>query len=88
MNLTDLLGYAAGLMTLVTFAQKHMLRMRLGAVTANILFIAYGVMGAIYPVVLLHLALLPLNLIRLVEQRTELAKQTAALHLAHSNRHT
>ncbi|KAA2242326.1 hypothetical protein [Salinarimonas soli] len=62
----DLIGFAAAGMTVITFAQKRMLPMRLSAVGANVLFIAYGFAGGFYPILLLHLVLIPINLTRLL----------------------
>jgi hypothetical protein len=61
----DLLGYAASGLTLATFAQQAMLRMRVLAIGANLCFIGYGAMGQFMPVLALHLVLLPINLLRL-----------------------
>ncbi|MBD2750999.1 hypothetical protein IC232_30670 [Microvirga sp. BT688] len=65
LNWIDLLGYAASGLTLATFAQRSMLPMRILALGANGCFIAYGAMGVYLPVLLLHLVLLPVNLVRL-----------------------
>ncbi len=69
----DVLGCAAAAATLLTFAQKRMWPMRILAIAANLFFIGYGALGLLYPVLFLHLILLPLNVIRLVQ----LAQQTA-----------
>ncbi len=69
----DMLGSAACVATLLTFAQKRMWPMRISAIAANLFFIGYGALGLLYPVLLLHLVLLPLNVMRLVQ----LAQQTA-----------
>jgi hypothetical protein len=61
----DALGYAASGLTLATFAQRTMLPMRMLAIAANLCFIGYGAMGMYMPVLVLHLVLLPINLIRL-----------------------
>ncbi len=71
----DCFGFLASGATLYTFAQKRMLPMRISAITANVFFIAYGALGLVYPVLLLHLILLPLNIRRLSQQ---LADQTEA----------
>lgn len=63
----DAIGYSAGFATLITFAQRRIVPMRLFAVGANVLFISYGILGSFYPVALLHLILLPLNVFRLAE---------------------
>ena len=69
----EVLGCAAAAATLLTFAQKRMWSMRISAIAANLFFIGYGALGLLYPVLFLHLILLPLNVMRLVQ----LAQQTA-----------
>ena len=59
------MGYAASGMTLATFAQRTMLPMRIMALGSNMCFIGYGAMGQFMPVLVLHLVLLPINLLRL-----------------------
>src|SRR4028118_766789 len=63
----DVLGCAAAAATLLTFAQKQMWPMRIAAIAANIFFIGYGALGLLYPVLFLHLVLLPLNVARLIQ---------------------
>ncbi|WP_052002993.1 hypothetical protein [Microvirga sp. BSC39] len=64
-NEIDILGYAASALTLATFAQRAMLPMRILAIGANVCFIGYGMMGLFMPVLILHLVLLPINVVRL-----------------------
>ncbi len=61
----DVLGYAASGLTLATFAQRSMMPMRILALGPNVCFIGYGAMGVYLPVLILHLVLLPINLVRL-----------------------
>ena len=61
----DLLGFAAGGTTIIAFACRKMLALRLVAIIANILFIAYGLTLGLVPIMVLHCILLPLNLFRL-----------------------
>jgi hypothetical protein len=61
----DVLGYAASGLTLATFAQRSMVPMRILALGANVCFIGYGAMGVYLPVLILHVVLLPINLVRL-----------------------
>ncbi|MDF2971969.1 MAG: DNA-binding transcriptional dual regulator Crp [Microvirga sp.] len=63
----DLCGFVAAAMTLMTFAQRTMLPMRVTALLANVFFILYGWLGPFYPVLILHIILLPVNMIRLRE---------------------
>lgn len=62
--LIDALGFAASFLTLVAFAQHRMFPMRAAAIGANLFFLGYGLLGGFYPVLVLHLVLLPLNLLR------------------------
>ena len=62
----DLLGWIAALLTVVTFAQRSMIPLRVTAILASIFFIAYGARGHFLPVLTLHAILLPLNSLRLL----------------------
>jgi hypothetical protein len=63
--LTELLGWLAAGLTLLTFASADMRRLRLLALAANAAFISYGWLAQIWPVLALHALLLPVNLLRL-----------------------
>jgi CRP/FNR family transcriptional regulator, cyclic AMP receptor protein len=67
MNWIDVLGYAASVMVLATFCVSTMLLLRLLAIGSNMLFIGFGARAHIYPVLLLHLILLPVNVVRLMQ---------------------
>jgi hypothetical protein len=64
-SITDFVGFLAGGMTVAAFGFRHMLALRCSAIAANLLFIAYGLMLGLVPILALHCLLLPLNLIRL-----------------------
>jgi CRP/FNR family transcriptional regulator, cyclic AMP receptor protein len=70
----ELLGYAAAACVFVTFYMKTMIPLRIAGIVSNFLFIAYGYDLDAYPVLILHLVLLPLNLLRL-RQMLRLIKQ-------------
>lgn len=61
----EALGWAAALLTMLTFISADMRRLRLLALVANAAFITYGSMAHLPPVIALHLALVPVNLWRL-----------------------
>jgi hypothetical protein len=65
MTTSDLIGYSASNLVLLTFLTKDMRRLRTIAIFSNIAFIAYGALAWLPPVLCLHLVLLPLNLLRL-----------------------
>jgi CRP/FNR family transcriptional regulator, cyclic AMP receptor protein len=62
---TEQLGYLGASLTLATFSMKTMLHLRIAGIAANFAFVTYGALGSVYPVLLLHLVLLPLNAWRL-----------------------
>jgi hypothetical protein len=61
----DVLGYAASAFVILTFYMKEMVPLRTAALCSNVCFLAYGVSLKLGPVVVLHVALIPLNLWRL-----------------------
>jgi hypothetical protein len=64
---TDIAGYIASALVLLTFMTKDMRLLRIVAILSNVAFIAYGVLGSLAPIFVLHLLLLPLNVVRLKE---------------------
>jgi hypothetical protein len=66
-GLTELLGYAAAGLVLATFCMRDMAALRCMAIASNLAFIAYGALAGLGPVLLLHLLLLPVNVLRLVD---------------------
>lgn len=61
MTWVTLAGYAASLMVFATFCMRTMVPLRLAAIGSNVCFIVYGAAAEIYPVLVLHVVLLPLN---------------------------
>jgi hypothetical protein len=62
---TELVGFFAAVATVVAFCCKRMGSLRAAAIAANLLFITYGALLGLMPVLVLHCVLLPLNLLRL-----------------------
>jgi CRP/FNR family cyclic AMP-dependent transcriptional regulator len=63
----DLLGYAASAAVLATFCMSTMIPLRVIALASNVLFIAYGYADHLYPVLMLHTLLFPINAFRLIQ---------------------
>jgi len=63
----DVLGYAAAICTLAAFSMKRMIPLRTVSIASNCFFIAYGIINHVYPALLLHCTLLPLNVSRLIQ---------------------
>jgi len=78
MQWMEAFGYLGALLTLATFSMKTMLHLRMVGIVANLAFITYGVLDHVYPVLLLHMTLLPLNVWRLW-QLLQLTRQIKAI---------
>lgn len=74
MNEGDLFGYFASFLVFTTFYMKRMIPLRLTAIASNVAFIGYAWLDHLTPILILHGALLPLNLYRLVEMRRLILK--------------
>lgn len=74
MNWTDLVGYVASASVLATFCMSTMVPLRTVAIVSNILFATFGVLAHVYPVLALHIILLPVNGIRLLQAIAERRK--------------
>jgi len=67
MRIAETAGYVAALLVFLTFYMKTMIPLRVVGICSNLAFIAYGALDGLYPVLVLHLILLPLNAFRLRE---------------------
>jgi CRP/FNR family cyclic AMP-dependent transcriptional regulator len=75
----NILGYLASALVFATFWMKLPMRLRQVAIASNVVFIAYAAVGHLYPILILHATLLPLNVVRLREiQRVAAKIQRAA----------
>src|SRR5215471_13280672 len=69
LNWVQLIGYTASLLVFSTFYMKTMIPLRCVAIASNVAFLTYGYFAGLYPVFLLHMVLLPLNIFRLRQMR-------------------
>jgi hypothetical protein len=67
----DLLGFAAATAVLIGFCMNSIVHLRIAALASNVLFVLYGFFAHIYPVAILHIILLPINLQKLHRIRLE-----------------
>jgi CRP/FNR family transcriptional regulator, cyclic AMP receptor protein len=74
MHIGELVGYLASALVFATFYMKTMIPLRGVAIASNVAFISYGYLGGMAPILILHVALLPLNLWRL-HQTQQLVKR-------------
>ena len=69
MNTGEIFGYIASVLVFATFYMRTMLPLRIVAVASNLAFITYAAIDGLTPILILHSALLPLNLLRLMQIR-------------------
>ena len=62
--LVNEVGWIAAALTLLTFSMREMRALRAAGMAANLAFIFYGLGATLYPVVALHMLLLPCNALR------------------------
>jgi CRP-like cAMP-binding protein len=67
MNWIDGAGYLASALVLATFCMKTMVPLRIAAISSSVAFILYAFYDGLFPVLTLHVILLPLNIMRTVQ---------------------
>jgi hypothetical protein len=72
--LVQMIGYLSSVLVFVAFFMRTMVPLRYVAIASNITFIVWSQALNIWPVLVLHTALLPLNVIRLVQIRRMLSR--------------
>lgn len=77
-NWVEYVGYLASILVGITFTMKTMIPLRSIAIASNVAFIIYGFYGELYPVLILHSLMLPLNIFRLFQMKNLVDKVDAA----------
>ncbi len=67
MGVAEYAGYVAAFLVFLTFYMKTMVPLRVVGLCSNCAFITYGFLAELYPILMLHCLLLPLNSLRLRE---------------------
>ncbi len=67
MSWMEAVGYTASALVFATFCMKTMVPLRVAAICSNIAFIIYASSGPLYPILILHSVLLPMNVWRTIE---------------------
>jgi CRP-like cAMP-binding protein len=67
--LVEVIGWMAAGFTLLAFTMHTMVPLRILAILSNACFIVWGALAAAYPPLVLHLLLLPFNIVRLWQIR-------------------
>jgi len=74
----EVVGYIGALLTFATYSMKRMIPLRVIGILSNVFFMAYGFLAPVYPQLVLHAVLLPLNIVRLREMLQLIDKVKAA----------
>jgi CRP/FNR family cyclic AMP-dependent transcriptional regulator len=77
MKSIELVGYLAAAITVATFWMRTMIPLRVAGIGSNLAWITYGLLAGVYPALILHLLVLPLNAVRL-RQMIELVRKVRA----------
>ena len=78
MHWVDILGYFGASLTLCVYSMRRMIPLRVIGICANCVFIAFGYLAEVYPQMILHGLLLPINAFRLREMLHIISKVKAA----------
>jgi ABC-type glycerol-3-phosphate transport system permease component len=62
---TDAIGYLAAFLLVLTFYVRRMIPLRAIAICSSLAWLTYGLLDTLYPIIVLHLILLPINSYRL-----------------------
>jgi len=67
MGWTDMIGYLAAILMFSTFYMKKMIPLRAVGAAANVVFVVYASLVHVYPLLILHACLFPLNITRMIQ---------------------
>jgi len=84
MTYVQCIGYVAAGLGIVTFAMQTMIPLRVTGIAHNLGQIAFGLLAGIYPTVIQHVILLPINCYRLLEMFNLIRKVEVASEGDHS----
>lgn len=68
-GIVNFVAAIAVLANIAGYLMKTMIPLRLIAIVTNFLFIAYSILATVYPTLVLHIILLPINVVRFVQMK-------------------
>jgi len=78
MHWVEMLGYFGACLTLTVYSMRRMIPLRIIGIAANCVFVLYGYLAEVYPQMVLHATLLPINAYRLFEMVRLIGRVKAA----------
>lgn len=79
-NIVEIAGYIASALVFLSFCMKTLIPLRVVAILSNIAFIVYAISAGLTPILMLHSALLPLNILRTYQQISMFRQVRATTH--------
>jgi hypothetical protein len=76
----ELAGYTASALVFLAFYMRTMIPLRIVGIASNLAFITYAIGAGLYPILVLHAILLPLNSFRLFQMHALIRKVREASH--------
>ncbi|CDZ52334.1 YgjV family protein [Neorhizobium galegae] len=67
----EIIGFAGSFLTVITYLTQRMVQLRVLAIASSLCFAVYGTMIGSPPLILMEVALLPINAWRLYQIATE-----------------
>lgn len=86
MRWLDVVGYIASALVFLTFYMKRMIPLRLVALCSNVAFLLYALALHLAPIAILHSALIPVNVLRLIAAWREATLDTSRAALSVGSR--
>ena len=77
-NWVQAIGYVGSIIMFMTFFMKTMIPLRLAAISANVVMIVFTSLISNYPILILHVCLLPLNTMRFFQMKRLITRVKAA----------
>lgn len=76
LNWVEAIGYAGTGLTVLAYGMRTLIPLRIAGILSSLAFLTYGLLTQSYPLVLMEAILLPINLYRLLELRTDQHRAT------------
>ncbi len=67
MDLIEIIGYIAALLMFSTFYMKKMIPLRIAGMSSNVFFAIFAGFTGVWPLLILHICLFPLNFLRMIQ---------------------
>ncbi|HZY67586.1 MAG TPA: YgjV family protein [Devosia sp.] len=65
----EAIGFAGTGFTIVAYGMRNLIPLRIAAILSSVAFLTYGLLTQSYPLLLMEVVLLPINIFRLLELR-------------------